>query len=270
MSLWWPKRIRVRLTPFEVSVADNKSIERFAVEGGEDVVEWRHALGLLAEKLKQPRYAGRLALDVELSNHFVSYLVIPQRKELRGRAELEAFARHRFVHTYGAIAQDWTLCLSGDAGARVAGAIDSKLVRELQLLCKRGKYKLNSVVPALSAGFDQARISREHERYWYVQRERARVCVGCVELGKWALVYGQGLLTGDANELGAIFQQLSMTSPGWIPNLPIYTQGIDARTLAALTEQGWKMRQAGPLKVTEVKARNAAAPPKSRSAESST
>lgn len=268
MLRWWPKRIRVRLTPFEVSLSDGDDIERHALESNDDLVEWRPAVALLAEKLTHARYAGRLLLDVELSNHFVSYLVVPRRTELRGRSELDAFVRHRFVHTFGPSAQDWALCLSSESLARVAAAVDEKLIHELRELCRRDKRKLRSVVPALSAGFDQARISREHDRYWYVQRERARVCVGCVELGRWAMVHGQGLIKGDAAELGAIFQQLAMTSPEWIPDLPIYCQGFDAVTLAGLVKQGWKMRQAGPLKVAVAKGRSAPGRSKPSSAES--
>lgn len=248
MSLLWPRRIRVYLGPYEVSVADGKGIERHALDPGDDIVDWRPAVGLLAEKLAKGR-GGRVAMDLELSNHFVRYLVVPRRKELRGRAEVDAFARHRFTQTYGPAAQEWDICLSDDAAARVAAAVERRLLAELRRLCKSSKVNLKSVVPALSAGFDQARIARDADRYWFVQRERGRVCIGCVEVGRWALVHSQALVTGDAKELGGIFQQLAMTSAGWVPDLPIYTQGFDGATLAALARQGWKVRQSGPVKV---------------------
>jgi hypothetical protein len=247
VSRWLPKRVRVRLTPFEVSLADAKGIERYRLEDNEDVVEWCHVFAEFTNKLNLPRFAGKLSLDVELSNHFVRYLVIPHRRELRGRAEVDAFVRHRFVQTYGPMAREWMICLSRETKARVAAAVDAKLVTELQALCAARKAKLRSVVPALSAGFDQARIGSEQDRYWYVQRERGRVCIGCVELGTWAQVHSQGVVSGDAKELGAVFQQLAMTSAGWIPNLPIYTQGIDPVTLAALTGQGWRVHESTPL-----------------------
>lgn len=249
MSRWWPRRIRVCLTPYEVSLADTKGIDRYALDSGEDFVDWRPALAVLAEKLTKEGAGGVLAIDLELSNHFVRYLVIPRRKDLRGRAEVEAFARHRFTQTYGAAAQEWELCISDDGAARMAAAVDRRLLAELRRVCKAAKARLKSVVPALSAGFDQARIARDADRYWFVQRERGRVCIGCVELGKWALVHSQGLVKGDAHELGGIFQQLAMTSAGWVPDLPIYTQGFDSATLSALARQGWKVRQAGPVKV---------------------
>lgn len=251
----WRKRLRVRISPFEVSLAGGHGIERFPVEESEDLSQWRHGLAVLSAQLARPRFSGRFALDVELSNHFVRYLVIPQRRELRGRAELLAFVRHRFVHTYGPSAQEWALCVSGDARARMAAAADSSLVGQLQALCKRGK--LCTVVPSFSAGFDQARLERTQDRYWYVQAERARVCVGCVELGKWALVHSQALMLGDAEEFGGIFQQLAMTSAGWIPEMPVYTQGIDAATLRELAAQGWRVRESAPAK---------AAPPEAMSA----
>jgi len=250
VSPWWPKRIRVCLTPFEVSFADNKGIERFSLESAEDVIDWHPALGLLAEKLAQPKYAGRVTLDIEISNHFVRYLVVPRRRELRGHAEVLAFARHRFVQTYGSAAQDWDLCISQDGAARIAAALEHRFFGELQRVCKAAKVNLKTLVPAMSAGFDQARIARDSERYWFVQRERGRLCVGCVELGQWALVHSQALVKGDALEIGAMFQQLAMTSANWIPDLPIYTQGFDAATLSALNKQGWKIRQAGPVKVS--------------------
>lgn len=249
MSRWWRRRVRVCLTPHEVSVADGKGIERFALEGGEDIVDWRPALGVLAEQLTRISRDGGLAVDLELSNHFVRYLVVPRRKELRGRAEMEAFARHRFTQTYGPAAQEWDLCVAEDGTARVAAAVDRQLLVELRALCKRTKSQLRSVVPLFSAGFDQARIARDAERYWFVQRERGRLCIGCVELGQWALMHSQALVKGDAQELGGILQQLAMTSAGWVPDLPIYTQGFDATTLAALARQGWKVRQAGPVQV---------------------
>jgi hypothetical protein len=244
----WRKRIRVRISPFEVSVASGQSIERFPVEESDDLSQWRHALAVLSGQLALPRFTGRISLEVELSNHFVRYLVIPQRKELRGRTEFLAFVRHRFVHTYGPGAQEWALCLSGDGPARLAAAADSGLVSALQALCKKGR-KLRCVVPSFSAGFDQTRFGPSEERYWYVQAERARVCIGCVELGRWALVHGQSLLTGDAVELGGIFQQLAMTSAGWIPEMPVYTQGIDAAALGELAAQGWRIRESAPAKI---------------------
>lgn len=249
MSRWWPRRIRVCLTPYEVSLADTKGIDRHALDSGEDFVDWRPAVALLAEQLAKEVARGAVAIDLELSNHFVRYLVVPRRKDLRGRAEVEAFARHRFTQTYGAAAQEWDLCISEDGAARMAAAVDRRLLAELRRVCKDAKAQLKSVVPALSAGFDQARIARDADRYWYVQRERGRVCIGCVELGNWALVHSQGLVKGDAHELGGIFQQLAMTSAGWVPDLPIYTQGFDGATLSALARQGWKVRQAGPVKV---------------------
>ena len=242
----WRKRLRVRITPFEVSLAGGHGIDRFPVEESEDLSQWRHGVAVLSEQLALPRFSGRVALDVELSNHFVRYLVIPQRKELRGRAELLAFVRHRFVHTYGPIAQEWALCVSGQARARMAAAADSSLIGELQVLCKGGQ--LRSVIPSFSAGFDQARLDALQDRYWYVQAERARVCVGWVELGRWALVHSQALMSGDAEELGGVFQQLAMTSPGWIPEMPVYTQGIDAATLRELAAQGWRVRESAPAK----------------------
>lgn len=249
MSPLWPKHIRVCLTPYEVSLADGKGIERHALDAGDDFVDWHPALALLAEALSKARQGKSLALDLELSNHFVRYLVVPRRKELRGRAEIDAFARHRFTQTYGPAAQEWALCLAEEGAARVAAAVDRKLLAELKRVCKDNKSKLKSVVPLLSAGFDQARIARDADRYWFVQRERGRVCIGCVEVGQWALVHSQGLVKGDAMELGGIFQQLAMTSAGWIPDLPIYTQGFDGNTLTALARQGWKVRQAGPVKL---------------------
>ncbi|MFN0317989.1 MAG: hypothetical protein ACKVQA_23425 [Burkholderiales bacterium] len=243
----WRKRLRVRISPFEVSIAAGEAIERFAVEESQDLSQWRHAVAVLSGQLVLPRFAGRISLEVELSNHFVRYLVIPQRRELRGRAELMAFVRHRFVHTYGPSAQDWALCLSGDGPARLAAAADSGLVLALQALCKKSG-KLRCVIPSFSAGFDRTRFGASEERYWYVQAERARVCIGCVELGRWALVHGQSLITGDAEELGGIFQQLAMTSAGWIPEMPVYTQGIDAATLGELAAQGWRVRESAPAK----------------------
>ncbi len=260
----WRKRLRARVSPFEVSLADGRGIERFPVEESEDLSQWRHGLAVFSEQLALPRFSGKVSLEAELSNHFVRYLVIPQRKELRGRAELLAFVRHRFVHTYGASAQEWALCVSGDAPARMAAAVDSSLVGALQALCKRSKSKLRSVVPSFSAGFDQARLGHRPDRYWYVQAERARVCIGCVELGRWALVHSQALMSGDAEEIGGVFQQLAMTSAGWIPEMPVYTQGIDAATLRELAAQGWRVRELAPLKAAPPEARTAIRPAESR------
>lgn len=256
MSRWWRRRIRVCLTPHEVSLAQGDGIERFALEGGEDIIDWRPALGVLAERLTKAARGRALAVDLELSNHFVRYLVIPRRRELRGRVEVEAFARHRFAQTYGPAAQEWELCVAEGGATRVAAAVDRQLLAELRALCKRLKIPLRSVVPLFSAGFDQARIARDADRYWFVQRERGRVCIGCVELGQWALVHSQALVKGDATELGGILQQLAMTSAGWVPDLPLYTQGFDAATLAALARQGWKVRQAGPVKVPAAPSRS--------------
>lgn len=142
--------------------------------------------------------ARSAAVRVILSNHFVRYVVVPWRAELRGRAERQALAEHAFLSTYGEPAAAWHVRLAPSryGAAALACAVDRELAAALAALCEAGHHRLAGVQPLLMSAFNQHRHEFGAAACLFVL-EPGRLCCAWWQDGNWQAVRSVRL-TGPA------------------------------------------------------------------------
>jgi len=113
-----------------------------------DMPPWQGALTTLQHWLEEEGGA-RAALEVELSDRFVRYALVPWSDAVSGRAELAALARVHVEALYGDIASGWQILADmGEHGsAGVACALDVSLLEALRALCGIHRLRLVALRP---------------------------------------------------------------------------------------------------------------------------
>ena len=135
-----------------------------------------------------------------LSDQFIHYRCLPWRDDLIGAREMVAFARHSFLQTYGAAAENWSVAVSDEppGRSRIAAAMPAEALAAFDGL--RGKpFKVLSVRPALSVmaalwpGRNQAGVQ------WLVWGDRSSLGIAVVRDAQWVWLR-QRRLTGISHE----------------------------------------------------------------------
>lgn len=123
-----------------------------------DTPPWQGALAALQHWLEQEGGAPG-ALEVELSDRFVRYALVPWSDAVSGRAELAALARVHVEALYGDIASGWqVLADMGEHGsAGIACALDADLLVALRALCGAHRLRLAALQPRFMRAFNGAR-----------------------------------------------------------------------------------------------------------------
>ncbi|MGE5522268.1 MAG: hypothetical protein ACM3SS_01025 [Rhodospirillaceae bacterium] len=224
MSLSWPNRLYVALSPARVDVMRVAGLMRRSAEYAELIpgielvrdAPWRGAVQALAEGIAKlaPR-GGRCA--IVLSNHFCRYAVIAGDTALAEGREMEAYARLKFEETYGAgAAQSWEVRVGKGApgSPRLACAIDQGLMEELRRTCSAAKLRLASVRPLLAASFDESRSRLTGGHFWFASAEEGRLCLAAIENHAWRSVTSQRIGRNFSEELRAMLDRALVSSPG--------------------------------------------------------
>jgi hypothetical protein len=127
---------------------------------------------------------------VALSDHFVRYLLVPWRTDLRDESEYEALARIRFKEVYGAVADGWAVRLvpTRFGAPYVACAMDLDLLEELRAAFSRHKLRLASVRPVFVASYNRWRKTHRAGDCWFAVYGAGRLSLCRVEGGAWRSV----------------------------------------------------------------------------------
>lgn len=188
MSLWSRETIRAVLAPDHVllrrsdgrmahgRVADRaEKLPCRPAEAG--IPAWQPALQALTAALPAFRN-GNAKASVVLSNHFVRYAMVPEHADLADVDEERAFARHCFVRTYGAIAEQWDLRLERrHSVARLASAVDADLIEGVRAAFREAGVPLESIQPHLMAAFNTFQRGMGRKHAWFAVVEPGNLCL---------------------------------------------------------------------------------------------
>ena len=199
MSRWLTDELHVSLSPAQVGVAQVrrslgiKGIKRevivkqsIACSPAPQAFVWDGAMQALDSLL--PQYAeAHPNVIIVLSNHFVRYALVPWSDLVTGEEQLQAYTRHFFKITYGAMSANWTLRLSrASVGAsQLASAVDEKLLTACSEVVKQHGLRLVSVQPYLMSAFNQLKLQLQGMDAWFALAEPGSICLAQLQQGKW-------------------------------------------------------------------------------------
>jgi hypothetical protein len=175
--LWRSKKTRLCVCADRILVSGGKPVP---VEGG-DVLA---ALSGVLQSKKQHQ------LSIVLADSFVRYLLLSWNAALKSEDQWLALARHRLATVYGAQAAEWEVKLSATApqGARLACALDRKLIESLAERAVAARTDLVSVQPFLVAAFNQISRLAGAGSCWLVVEEPGRLTLAYLHKGAWIAV----------------------------------------------------------------------------------
>ena len=129
-------------------------------------------------------------LTVILSSHHVRYALLPWSANLGREEEWLAYARFRLRETYGAAADGWEVRISpaDPRAARVACAVERRLLDDLRTAADQAGVRLVSVQPSLMHAFNVHRREFERDDGWLVNAERGRLTIALIANRAWQLV----------------------------------------------------------------------------------
>lgn len=196
MSRWWRDRLTVLLRPDAIRVERRGSVlrrrartaDQFAVRPGTSPA-WQGALDGLAEALGDKRWQGT-DVDVELSGHFVRWLLLPPSDVIATDEEWEGYARMEMAAVHGERAAAWSVSLTEQRPGEtdVACAVDSALIEALTAVCETGRSRLSSVAPRFSAAFDRRRQALRAPVCAFAQLEPGRATLAVIDAGRWRAI----------------------------------------------------------------------------------
>lgn len=202
MSRWLTDELHVSLSPAQIGVAQVrrspgiKGIKRaviakqsVACSSDPQAFVWDGALQALDTLL--PKYAeDHPKVTIVLSNNFVRYALVPWSDLVTGEEQLQAYTRHCFQMTYGAMSANWTLRLSrATVGAsQLASAVDDKLLAACNEVVKRHGLRLASVQPYLMSAFNQLKMQFQGMDAWFALAEPGNICLAQIQQGKWVRI----------------------------------------------------------------------------------
>jgi hypothetical protein len=198
VSLLWRRQAGVALFPDRLVLARASGGFRRRLEHRE-IVElapaqagmppWQPAVDALVTKVAAGEFA-KAEVTLVLSNSFVRYALIPWSEALGGREEELAFTRHCFARVYGSEVETWALKLSpaGPGQARLACAIEQKLVDALNICMSALASGYRSLQPNLMASFNRSRARLGESPVWLVVAEPGLLCLALLQGGRWQSV----------------------------------------------------------------------------------
>jgi len=185
-----------------------------AINSQPDKTPWEGALGSLGEVLKRESLPAGSLVNIELSSHFVRFVLVPWNESLRAERERLAVAERTFQTIYGDGATSWDVRLSNDVyGApALATAIDKSLLESLSRAVAALKLRLGSVQPHFMAAFNRFRrqLSR---RGAFVLAEPGKIVVGSYDNDRWRWIGSSRFLPGQ--DLATQVQQLLFQGQQW-------------------------------------------------------
>jgi hypothetical protein len=182
--LWRSKKTRIGVCADRILISGSKPVP---VE--KDFID---TLGSVLEAKKGHQ------VGIVLADSFVKYMLLPWNEALKKDEQWLALARHRLATVYGAQAAEWEVKLTATApqGARLACAIERKLVEALAAKSVAAQADLVSVQPFLVAAFNQVRERAGAGSCWLVVEEPGRLTLAYLQRGAWIAVRSRRV---DAN-----------------------------------------------------------------------
>jgi len=176
--LWRSKKTRLGLCA-----------DRILVSGAKPVVVAPGASALDALQEVLAARAGH-QVSIVLADSFVRYMLLPFNAALKTDDQWLALARHRLATVYGAQAAEWEVKLTATApqGARLACALERKLIESLAEKSVAARVDLVSVQPFLVASFNQLRDLAGAGSCWLVVEEPGRLTLAYLRKGAWIAV----------------------------------------------------------------------------------
>lgn len=124
-----------------------------------------------------------------VSNHFVRYGVLPWQTGITARQDWLALAQHDYRKRFGAIADQWQLCVSfnGYGKTVVTSAIDQALVDDLRALAESNSWKITSIEPLLMRILTTKKTTgiQRKQNSWLVVAEPERVLLCETNQQEW-------------------------------------------------------------------------------------
>src|SRR5262245_14765937 len=117
-------------------------------------------------------------------------MLLPFNAALKTDDQWLALARHRLATVYGAQSAEWEVKLTATAprGARLACAIERKLVEALAERSVAARTDLVSVQPFLVAAYNRLRDRAGAGSCWLVVEEPGRLTLAYLQKGAWMAV----------------------------------------------------------------------------------
>jgi hypothetical protein len=177
---------------------------------------------LQAIELTLKEMPKRTHISIVLSNRLIRFTCVPNPDEARNANERRLLARHHFVRTHGAAAEQWNIVLSHAALGKpaLASAVDSDLIVALMEVVKRHGLRLVSLQPYLMAAFNAQIKSIAKETGIFSVAEPGRLCSVAWRNGGWQVVQQTHLKAGDRQEEG--LQNRLSELAGLLDEVPIH------------------------------------------------
>lgn len=181
---------------------------RGALSFGHDSQAMIEAIELTLKEL-----AKGTRVSIVLSNRLMRYACVANPDAARNAHERRLLARHHFVRTHGAIAEQWEITLSHAALGKsaLASAVDSALMVAVRAAIKRRHLRLVSLQPYLMAAFNAQMRGICKPTGMFAVAEPGRLCTIVWRDGGWETVQQAHLQHEATEEQGLQTRLRSMT-----------------------------------------------------------
>lgn len=189
MSLSWRDRYVAVLTPDRVALVCRRrgravtdlTLDAYCSPAGPE-----GAAAALGTLVRQPE-VGRGDITLLLSSHFVRYLLVPWRAEVKSPEEFEAFAGICCDRTYGDDPARRILRISRERGGkpRLAASLEADFLVALREALAGSRLRLVSVQPYLAAAFNRLGAAFRRKDFLFLVAEPTRACLLAALGGGW-------------------------------------------------------------------------------------
>lgn len=229
MSPLWRSRLIVSLAPNRVSaiklagVLSPRPVRNIAVElDGKSSPPWQRPVAALGELLASREWDAS-AIDIEISSHFVRYVVTPEAPKLRTDSEQTALGQIVFRNSFGGLTQGWTTVFGASKPGlpTIGAAIDPDLLAGIRTAVGK-KTRIGSVQPNLSSAFNRICRSITTSDSLVVLIESERISIAHLAKGKWQSVTSRPAITSNAAGVERLIREeialrsVPESAPTWI------------------------------------------------------
>jgi hypothetical protein len=169
MAFSWTRALRIVLGPDRVIV-------------GHDVIHTQAPLEAFAEQVCRRK---RAKVTVVLANAHVRYALLAANDTLKTDEQWLALAQYRLSGVLGDPAA-WDVRVTDTGGARIAAAVERRLLEEIDARVAAAGATLVSVQPYLMAAFNALRSRGANGNWWLVMEEPGRLTLALMREGAWA------------------------------------------------------------------------------------
>jgi hypothetical protein len=130
------------------------------------------------------------SVEITLSNRFARYLCLPWSPALRGEADWQSFAEHRFAELFGPRPSGYAVLLSSGLARspRLACALERELIETIRDSVATAGHRLASLRPRFAASFDRAHRRIGGVEAWFVDQEPDQLTMGLACKGEWRAI----------------------------------------------------------------------------------